>query len=256
MTAQRLQKIIAEAGIASRRHAEELISSGQVTVNGEQIAVLGFKADPEKDHIKVRGRLINPLLNQRKNIYVVLNKPKGYLTSMDDPQGRLLANDLIPRTLGRLHPVGRLDLNTEGLLLFTNDGEFTNRITSAKNRIPKVYQAKVKGVPTESAIQRLRRGISIGNGERTAPAEVRRLRATQTNSWFEVTLKQGRNQQIRRMFDAIGHSVLKLKRVRIGTLADKGVPVGQWRRLTEKEIRSLQGSSRRISHSTSDRIAS
>jgi 23S rRNA pseudouridine2605 synthase len=253
---ERLQKIIAEAGIASRRHAEKLISSGQVTVNGEQITVLGYKSDPEKDHIKVRGRLINPLLSQRKNIYVVLNKPKGYLTSMDDPQGRLLVNDLIPRTLGRLHPVGRLDLNTEGLLLFTNDGEFTNRITSAKNRIPKVYQVKVKGVPTESAIQRLRRGVSIGKGERPAPAEVRRLRATQTNSWFEVTLNEGRNQQIRRMFDAIGHSVLKLKRIRIGTLADKGLPVGQWRRLTEKEIRNLQGSLKKTPRHTPDRIAS
>lgn len=253
---ERLQKIIAEAGIASRRHAEELISSGQVTVNGEQITVLGFKSDPEKDHIKVRGRLINPLLSQRKNIYVVLNKPRGYLTSLDDPRGRPLVKDLIPRTLGRLHPIGRLDFNSEGLLLLTNDGNFTNRITSARNRVPKVYQTKVKGVPTDAAIQRLRRGISIGKGERTAPAEVRRLRATETNSWFEVTLNEGRNQQIRRMFDAIGHSVLKLKRIRIGTLADRGLAAGQWRRLTEKEIRSLQGSSKKISRPTPDRIAS
>ena len=252
---ERLQKIIAEAGITSRRRAEELISSGQVTVNGEQITALGFKSDPETDHIKVRGHLINPLLSQRKNVYVVLNKPRGYLTSLDDPRGRPLVKDLIPRTLGRLHPIGRLDFNSEGLLLLTNDGNFTNRITSARNRVPKVYQTKVKGVPTDAAIQRLRRGIFIGKGERTAPAEVRRLRATETNSWFEVTLNEGRNQQIRRMFDAIGHSVLKLKRIRIGTLAARGLAAGQWRRLTEKEIRSLQGSSRKTSPSTPDRIA-
>ena len=244
---ERLQKLIASAGITSRRHAEDLIASGQVTVNGERITELGCKADPETDHIKVRGRLINPRLTKRTNVYIVLNKPKGYLTSMDDRQGRQLVTELLPPTLGRLHPVGRLDFNSEGLLLLTNDGEFTHLITSAKNRISKVYQVKVKGRPSETAIERLRRGISIGRGERTAPAEVRWLQATRTNSWFEVVLREGRNQQIRRMFDAIGHSVLKLKRVRIGTVSDKGLRAGQWRVLTEREIRSLQGASQTAS---------
>jgi len=150
-----------------------------------------------------------------------------------------LVTDLIPSRLGRLHPVGRLDFNTEGLLLLTNDGEFTNLITSARNRIAKVYEVKVKGVPPEGAIDRLRRGIAIGKGERTAPAKVRKLREIKANSWFELTLHEGRNQQIRRMFDSIGHSVVKLRRTRVGTLDDKGLPLGKWRRLKEIEVKRL-----------------
>jgi 23S rRNA pseudouridine2605 synthase len=236
---QRLQKLIAAAGIASRRHAEELIATGEVTINGKAVTELGVKADPEVDHIKVKGRLINPLLEKHQNVYVLLNKPKGYLSSMADPKRRPLVTDLVPLSLGRLHPVGRLDFNTEGLLLLTNDGEFTNLITSARNRIAKVYEVKVKGVPPERAIERLRRGIAIGKGERTAPAEVRKLREIKANSWFEVTLHEGRNQQIRRMFDAIGHSVVKLRRTRIGTLDDRGLPLGKWRRLNEIEVKRL-----------------
>ena len=239
---QRLQKLIASAGISSRRHAEELITAGQVSINGKVIKELGAKADPERDHIKVKGRLINPLLNEQKPVYVVLNKPRGYLTSMSDPEKRPLVTDLIPSSLGRLHPVGRLDFNTEGLLLLTNDGDFTNRITSAKNQIPKIYRVKVKGVPTERAIERLRRGISIGEDERAARAEVRKLRESKTNSWYEVILHEGRNQQVRRMFDAIGHSVIKLVRTNIGALEAKHLKSGEWRRLTEREVRQLKGS--------------
>ncbi len=242
---QRLQKLIAAAGIASRRHAEELIAAGEVTINGKMVTELGAKADPETDHIKVKGRLLNPLLQKHEHVYVLLNKPKGYLSSMADPKGRPLVTDLIPSRLGRLHPVGRLDFNTEGLLLLTNDGEFTNLITSARNRIAKVYEVKVKGVPPESAIERLRRGIAIGKGERTAPAEVRKLREIKANSWFEVALHEGRNQQIRRMFDAVGHSVVKLRRTRIGTLDDKGLPLGKWRRLKEIEVKRLSQNRRR-----------
>lgn len=236
---QRLQKLIAAAGITSRRHAEELISAGQVTVNGRVVKELGAKADPEKVHIKVKGQLINPLLEHQQKIYVLLNKPKGYLSSLSDPEKRPLVTDLIPTSLGRLHPVGRLDFNTEGLLLLTNDGEFTNVITSARNGIPKVYRVKVKGQPGDKAIERLRRGISIDEGERTAPAHVKRLRESDANAWFEVTLHEGRNQQIRKMFDAIGHSVIKLARIRIGSLNDNFLRVGEWRRLTEAEVRRL-----------------
>jgi 23S rRNA pseudouridine2605 synthase len=236
---ERLQKLIATAGIASRRHAEELIAAGLVTVNGKVVTEPGTKADPERDHIKVRGRLINSSLQQRAKIYVLLNKPKGYLSSAADPEGRPLVIDLLPKSLGRVYPVGRLDFNTEGLLLLTNDGDFTNLITSAKNQITKVYEVKVKGVAPDSAIERLRRGISIGNGEQTAPAQVRKLRGSQTNSRFEVTLRQGRNQQIRRMFDAIGHSVIKLRRVRIGSLEDNKLKPGKWRMLTDLELKRL-----------------
>jgi len=237
---QRLQKLIAAAGIASRRHAEGLIAAGQVQVNGKVVTELGIKANPETDSIKVKGRLINPLLQQQEKIYVLLNKPRGFLSSMADPKGRPLVTELIPSSLGRLHPVGRLDFNTEGLILLTNDGELTNLVTSAKNRIAKVYQVKVKGLPPDSALNRLRRGIEIGEGERTAPAEVSKLNATETNSWFEVTLYEGRNQQIRRMFDAIGHSVTKLRRTQIGPLDDRNLKPGGWRRLLEAEVRRLR----------------
>src|SRR5260221_10174821 len=237
---QRLQKLISAAGIASRRHAEELITSGDVSVNGKIVRELGSKADPATDTIKVKGLLINPLLQQHENTYVLLNKPRGYLTSMADPEGRPLVTELIPSSLGRLHPVGRLDFNTEGLLLLTNDGEFTNVVTAARNQIPKIYRVKVKGMPTDNAVERLRRGIAIGEDERTAPAEVRQLRSTESNGWFEVTLHQGRNQQIRRMFDAIGHSVTKLKRTHIGTLDDKFLGTGQWRALADIEVRRLK----------------
>jgi 23S rRNA pseudouridine2605 synthase len=233
---QRLQKLIAEAGIASRRHAEELISAGHVTVNGEVVKTLGTKADPERDHIKVKGRLINPLLKGRELVYVLLNKPRQVLSSVSDPEGRPLVTELVPSALGRLHPVGRLDFNTEGLLLLTNDGEFTNVITAARNRVQKVYEVKVKGVPPEHALDRLRRGIVLDDGVRTAPTEIKPLSESETNSWFQVVLREGRNQQIRRMFDAIGHSVLKLRRTRIGFLHDEALKPGHWRLLSPAEV--------------------
>jgi 23S rRNA pseudouridine2605 synthase len=236
----RLQKLIAAAGIASRRHAEELIIAGKVTVNGEVIKELGAKADPEKDHIKVNGKLINPQLQSREKVYVLLNKPKGYLSSVSDPEGRPLVTELLPPSLGRLHPVGRLDFNTEGLLLLTNDGEFTNFITAARNQVEKVYEVKVKGVPTDAAIERLRRGVTLDDGTRTAPAKITKLDETQTNAWYEVMLHQGRNQQIRRMFELIGHSVLKLRRVRIGSLRDDKLKPGHWRFLSPGEVKAIR----------------
>jgi len=242
---ERLQKLIAAAGIASRRHAEEMIAAGEVTVNGQVVTEPGTKADPARDHIKVRGRLINPLLSAREKIYILLNKPRGYLTSLADPEGRPLVTELLPKSLGRLHPVGRLDFNTEGLLLLTNDGEFTNYITSARNRVAKVYEVKVKGVPPESAIERLRRGITLDDGVRTAPAEITATDESDTNAWFEVVLHEGRNQQIRRMFDAIGHSVLKLRRVRIGPLRDDRLAPKQWRALAPAEVTRLMAGGRR-----------
>lgn len=236
---QRLQKLIAAAGIASRRHAEELIVDGRVTVNGKVITELGSKADPERDHIKVNGKLINPQLESREKIYVLLNKPRGYLTSVSDPDKRPLVVELVPASLGRVHPVGRLDFNTEGLLLLTNDGEFTNFVTAARNRIDKVYEVKVKGVPTEAAVARLRRGITLDDGTKTAPAEIQLLGETDSNAWFEVLLHQGRNQQIRKMFDAVGNSVLKLRRVRIGSLRDDKLKPGSWRLLRPEEVQRL-----------------
>jgi 23S rRNA pseudouridine2605 synthase len=236
---QRLQKLIATAGIASRRHAEELIVAGRVTVNGEIIKTLGTKADPERDHIKVNGKLINPQLAARDKVYVLLNKPRGYLSSVSDPEGRPLVTELLPPSLGRIHPVGRLDFNTEGLLLLTNDGDFTNYITAARNRVEKVYEVKVKGVPTDGAINRLRKGVVLEDGTRTAQAKITKINETQTNAWYEVRLHQGRNQQVRRMFELIGHSVLKLRRVRIGFLTDESLKPGHWRFLSAAEAARL-----------------
>ena len=236
MPAQRLQKLIAEAGIASRRHAEQLIAAGEVSVNGQVITELGSKADASKDHIKVKGKLINPLLAKREKVYILLNKPKGYLSSVSDPEGRPLVTELLPPSLGRIYPVGRLDFNTEGLLLLTNDGDFTNFITSARNRVEKVYEAKVKGLPPEASLQRIRRGVILDDGTRTAPAKITKVQETENNAWFEVVLHQGKNQQIRRMFDLIGHSVVKLKRARIGFLYDERLRPGEWRRLTPQEV--------------------
>jgi len=233
---QRLQKLIAAAGVASRRHAEELIAAGRVTVNGEVIKELGTKADPEKDHIKVNGKLINPQLKSREKVYVLLNKPKGCLSSVSDPEGRPLVTELLPPSLGKVHPVGRLDFNTEGLLLLTNDGDFTNYVTAARNRVEKVYEVKVKGVPAETGIARLRRGITLEDGTRTAPAKITKLHETQTNAWYEVSLHQGRNQQVRKMFELIGHSVLKLRRTRIGILRDERLKPGHWRLLSPGEV--------------------
>src|SRR5215203_1062550 len=230
---QRLQKLIAAAGIASRRHAEELIAAGRVTVNGEVIKELGSKADPEKDHIKVNGKLINPQLQAREKVYVLLNKPKGYLSSVSDPEGRPLVTELLPPSLGKVHPVGRLDFNTEGLLLLTN------YVTAARNRVEKVYEVKVKGVPAESGIERLRRGITLEDGTRTAPAKINLLNETQTNAWYEVLLHQGRNQQVRRMFELIGHTVLKLRRTRIGFLNDELLKPAHWRFLSPAEVNRL-----------------
>lgn len=239
---ERLQKLIAQAGIASRRAAEQMIVNGEVSVNGKVVKELGTKADAEKDHIKVRGKLINAKLQNRAKIYILLNKPKGYLSSASDPEGRKLVTDLV-KGHGRLHPVGRLDYNTEGLIILTNDGEFTNHVASSRT-IPKVYEVKVKGLPNNNAINKLRRGLRLDDGFKTAPCEITNLKPTDKNGWFEVTLYEGHNQQIRKMFDAVGHSVVKLKRTAIGTIADKYLKTGESRKLMDEEVKSLAADKR------------
>jgi len=236
---ERLQKLIARAGLASRRAAEELITNGEVTVNGSVVTELGTKADPEKDHIKVRGKLINTkLTGPREHIYILLNKPKGYLSTVSDPEGRPVVTDLI-KGFGRLVPVGRLDFNTEGLIILTNDGEFTNFVAASK-QVPKVYEVKVKGIPNENAINKLRRGLRLEDGFKTAPAEIKRLKATDTNAWFDVTLREGHNQQIRKMFDAVGNSVTKLRRIAIGSVRDDRLKPGEFRKLSKTEVDSFR----------------
>jgi len=232
---ERLQKIIAAAGIASRRKAEELILAGQVSVNGKTVKELGTKADPEKDHVKVGGKLIT-FGKPAEKIYILLNKPVGYLTSRSDPSKRQLVIDLVGKYRNIVHPVGRLDLNTEGLILLTNDGEFTNLIAHASHNIAKVYEVKVKGKPGYVQINKLARGVEL-DGVKTAPAKIVLMEETDTNAWYEVTLHEGRNQQIRKMFDSIGHSVVKLRRVAIGFLKNEKIKPGELRFLTEVEVK-------------------
>lgn len=210
---------------------------GEVSVNGKPVTELGTKADPNQDHIKVRGKLIS-LTGNREKRYILINKLRGYLSSASDPKNRPLVAHLLPPSARRgLHPVGRLDFNTEGLIILTNDGDFTNSIT-AGGRVEKVYHVKVKGMPGGEQIDRLRRGITMGRS-RTAPAEIRLVTRTKEagNAWYEVILREGKNQQIRRMFDSIGHSVVKLRRVRIGHVTDSGLAPGQHRELTPSEVK-------------------
>ncbi|HKQ78455.1 MAG TPA: pseudouridine synthase [Blastocatellia bacterium] len=242
MAEERLQKIIAAAGVASRRKAEELIAAGEVTVNGRVVTEFGVKADPERDHIKVRGRLINPKLKHQEKVYLLLNKPLGFLTSRSDPKNRPLVVDLLGPYRDKVHPVGRLDFNTEGLLLLTNDGDFTNLVIGSK-QVSKVYEVKVKGKPSEHQIAMLERGVTV-DGKRTAQAVIRRMEESETNAWYRVTLYEGRNQQIRKMFDHIGHSVIKLRRVAIGYLKKEKLKPGQYRLLSEAEVRRFFRSSK------------
>ena len=245
MPVERLQKIIASAGIASRRKAEELIASGRVQVNGTVVTELGTKADPESDHIRVNGKLLHPRAEQR-HVYLLLNKPRGYVTTMSDPEKRPTVMDLIRGVRGRVYPVGRLDYASEGLLLLTNDGDLANRMMKAASHVPKTYLVKVAGIPKEDALAKLRSGLSIATDEgkrvRTAPASVRVVKEA-TNPWYEVTLIEGRNRQIRRMFEAVGHHVEKIKRVRYGPLS-LDVPPGEFRSLTLKEVERLKSASK------------
>ncbi|HSD72634.1 MAG TPA: pseudouridine synthase [Thermoanaerobaculia bacterium] len=241
----RVQKIIAEAGLASRREAEEWIREGRVRVNG-QVVGLGDRADPDRDAIRVDGKRIHPRAGAKS--YVLVNKPKGYVTTVDDPEGRNTVLDLLPPAVrGRVKPVGRLDVQTEGLLILTNDGELARLVTHPSTGCPKEYRVKVSGVPVEARLERLRRGISL-EGRRTRPAKIERIsttaRGAEGNSWFAVVLQEGRTRQIRRMFEMIGHPVSKLKRVAIGPIRDDRLPTGAWRLLSPQEVERLRAAGR------------
>lgn len=231
---ERLQKIISRAGVASRRKAEELIQQGQVTVNGRTVTELGSKADAERDHIKVAGKLLS---RRGERIYLALNKPRECVSTTSDPEGRRTVLDLVGRYRTKVYPVGRLDYHSEGLLLLTNDGDFANHILSAKNEIPKTYQVKINGRPTPADFQKFRNGIRL-DGRMTAPAKIR-LSKPGTNPWYEVTITEGRQNQVRRMFKSLGFLVEKLRRVRIGTLPLDKLPLGTFRELTPAEVKRL-----------------
>jgi 23S rRNA pseudouridine2605 synthase len=231
MPEERLQKILSHAGVASRRKAEDLIVAGRVAVNGKVVTELGSKADLDRDHIKVDGKLLR---RPRQLIYVALNKPHGVVTTASDPQGRMTVMDLVRGIKGRLFPVGRLDYASEGLLLLTNDGEFANRVTSASRHVPKSYLVKVNGPLTAEQEEQFRQGILV-SGHRTAPAGLRLVRPA-TNPWYEVRLTEGRHHQIRDMFQHFGRLVEKLRRVRIGFLELGELKPGRYRQLTPAEV--------------------
>jgi 23S rRNA pseudouridine2605 synthase len=243
MPEERLQKIIAAAGITSRRKAEELITSGLVSVNGQTITQLGAKADAERDHIRVDGKLLRA---PERHLYIVVNKPRGYVTSVSDPEGRPTVMDLMRGIRARVYPVGRLDYASEGLVLLTNDGDLAQKLMHASSHVPKTYLVKVAGKPDAEALGKLRSGVTIAlegrHGRKrvvkTAPARIRLARDA-PNPWYEVTLIEGRNRQIRRMFEQVGHHAEKIKRVRYGNL-ELDVEPGRFRTLTLPEVQRLK----------------
>jgi 23S rRNA pseudouridine2605 synthase len=239
MALERLQKILSSAGVASRRKAEELITAGRVQVNGQTVTELGTKADPDRDHIRVDNKLIR---GAQRHVYLLLNKPKGYVTTLSDPEGRPTVLDLVRGAKARVYPVGRLDYASEGLLLMTNDGELANALTRAASHVSKTYLVKVAGKPEAEAIDKLKAGILLpdrkGERSRSAPAGIEMIRAGD-NPWYEVTLIEGKNRQVRRMFETIGHRVEKLRRVRYGPLT-LDVPPGTHRPLSPPEVAKLR----------------
>ena len=237
MPLERLQKIISTAGVASRRKAEELIVSGQVTVNGALVTELGSKADLQTDHIKVNGKLLRP---PKHMLYIAMYKPTGCVTTVSDPEGRSTVMDLLRGVKERVYPVGRLDYHSEGLLLMTNDGEFANKLTARESHVPKTYLVKVTGTLNAEQEEHFRQGVPI-EGRRTAPAGLKLIRAAE-NPWYEVRLFEGRKNQIRMMFKHFGFLVEKLKRVRIGGLSLGSLKPGEFRYLTDEEVQKLERS--------------
>lgn len=238
---ERLQKILSQAGIASRRASEQLMIEGRVTINGQTVRELGTKADPSADDIRVDGRRVKMAEKLR---YILLNKPKGYVTTRSDPERRATVMDLLRGVREYVYPVGRLDYDTEGLLLLTNDGDLAARLTHPRHEVPRVYEVKVAGIPDAHDLDRIAKGVTI-DGRRTEPAKVeigpgrREDQAT-----LRITISEGRNRQVRRMFESIGHPVDSLKRVSIGPLKDKTLKVGYWRELMPGEVDALKRATR------------
>jgi 23S rRNA pseudouridine2605 synthase len=244
---ERLQKILSQAGISSRRGAEELIGEGRVSVNGVVVLEKGTKADPETDVIAVDGRVLS--LDVSK-VYLVLYKPAGYMTTLKDPQGRPLVTDLLSGISERVYPVGRLDYNTEGLLLLTNDGEWANSLAHPRHEVDKEYHVRVRGRVSPAQLQRLAGGVELDDG-RAAPAEVRIVRESENNTWLSITIHEGRYRQVRRMCEAVSLSVVRLKRVRYGFLGLEGLKAGEYRTLTQDEVVRLRRGEKSVKQAAS-----
>lgn len=230
---ERLQKVLSRIGVTSRRKAEEMIKEGRVTVNGK-VATVGIKADPLIDHIKVNGKLVaGPGISGVRKVYYIFYKPRNVVTTLYDPEGRPTIKDYLRGIKYRVFPVGRLDFDSEGLLLLTNDGDFANLITHPSKRIAKTYRVKVKGIIEEEEIERLRKGIRLEDGV-TMPAKVRMLRKGVNNSWIEITIYEGRKRQVRRMLDHVGHPVIRLIRIGVGPFKIGNLRPGELREIKEE----------------------
>jgi len=234
----RLQKVLAQAGLGSRRKCEQFILDGDVRVNGKVVTELGTKVNVEEDDIFYRGKKLRSPLKLPK-IYILLYKPRGYITSLNDEEGRPTVMRLLPRLNYRVFPVGRLDYNTEGLLLLTNDGDLSQALTHPRHQVPRDYLVKVRGMLEEEVVAQLKKGIYHGRDRITADS-VSLIKTTERNSWLSVTVHEGKNREVRRMFEAIGHPVLKLKRTRFAFLNLKGLRPGETRFLTLEEVERLE----------------
>ncbi len=232
---QRLQKVLAQAGLASRRKAEELIRQGRVTVNGQVVTGLGTRVDPAHDDIRVDGRRVQPAPD---HVYILLNKPRGVLSAMEDARGRRALGDLVPVPV-RLYPVGRLDATSEGLILLTDDGELANLLTHPRYQHEKEYHVLVSGHPADKTLEAWRRGVML-EGKRTAPARVEILRKEKEATWLRVVMREGRKRQVRQVAALLGHPVRELKRVRLGPLHLGTLEPGRWRYLTAREVQELE----------------
>jgi len=232
---ERLQKVLSQAGVSSRRAAEKMIAAGRISVNGIVVAEPGTKADLQKDEIRVDGRLISC---DRERVYILLNKPQGIVTTLSDPQGRPIVTDLLDGIAERVFPVGRLDYDSEGLLILTNDGEFSHRLQHPRYRIPKTYRVKVEGRLLKGELQSLEKGIELADG-RFTPAGVFLEKTNRSSSWLRITITDGRNRVIRRAFETIGHPVVRLVRVAVADLVLGSLREGSWRMLTPREVERL-----------------
>lgn len=231
----RLQKFLASCGVASRRKSEELIRDGRVKINDKVVTKMGIKVDPETDSVSVDGK---DIVLEGHKIYILLNKPEGYVTTVREQFNRKKVTDLVDVPY-RIFPVGRLDYNTSGLLILTNDGELTYRLTHPKFEVPKTYIAKIRGTPDKRKLNNFQDGLKIGNYI-TSPAEIKILKKIDGDCLVEITIREGRNRQVRRMCSAIGHPVLKLKRIKMGKINIGNLKVGDWRYLNKEEIKYLK----------------
>jgi 23S rRNA pseudouridine2605 synthase/16S rRNA pseudouridine516 synthase len=236
---ERLQKYLARAGIDSRRRCEELILQGYVRVNNSVITKLGIKINPQKDIIEVKGKLVK-FIEKKKYTYILLNKPKGFITSLHDPYNRPTILELLKDIKERIYPIGRLDFNSEGLLILTDDGELTYALTHPSKEIEKTYIVKVKGVPSLKKLNILSKGIILENNYKILPCNIHMLKTISDNAILKIKLREGKKRQIRRMFEYIGHPVLKLRRIQIDSIRLKGVKSGEYRHLNKQEIGSLK----------------